>query len=329
MLLVSVHISDEIKAGDIEALQKQLNGSLGNLLAGYGITDELQIEVSIRKFNEPRIALIYINNRVLHTVPFFLAGDTWFFARDMHVEKNNTEVNVMSDLFFSHEDDAKMRLLYDYVCEAVKQNPQMLVSDDFAAELCAAAQMQRTTENITGIKNLLQYVLKYHISVNRFYTRINELQEKTVASLAEDIIESCKNKEIRIACQQQYLMDLVNEYNDGDNDIYKLVDEAMFYELGIDFPDVKFITDEDISYGRFKILVNDFESCAYKGLLPGELIIQKADDYALPASVSKTQTLIHPANGNECWLFYSSQLTAPIEPQVWHPFAFMALHLVY
>ncbi|HEY6976727.1 MAG TPA: hypothetical protein VH396_10590, partial [Chitinophagaceae bacterium] len=264
MLLIVVNINSNIIVDDIQALQQKLSGTLIGLLNRYGIADTLKVEVSKNKAVVNGIAFICVNNYAGLIVPYYLANSLWHFARGKYIQKKASETSVLSELMYHQNAKEINQFLHDYVIESIKCNINLLISEEFIESLLTDTFEESHNLLKPALENLVHEVTRYHISIHHFRDEIVWLKTKTALVLAEELIAEFRSKEVKIICSSEYLFDLISKFNDIDSEIFKTIDEGMFYEFGIDFPDVKFVTG-DLPYGYFKIQVNDFESCLFKG----------------------------------------------------------------
>jgi hypothetical protein len=324
MLTIAAHINSNIVVDDIQTLQQKLQDTLTGLLDRYGINDTLKVDVN-NKSKSDDIAFIRINNYEQLIVPYYLANALWHFARNNHVQKKASETAVLSELVYHKKAKEINQFLHDYIIENIKCNINLLISDEFIDNLLADTFEASNSFLKPALKDLINEVLKYHISIHHFRKKISRLNTTNVIPLSEELIAEFRSKEVKIICSSDYLLKLITKFNDSDSEVFKTVDEVMFYEFGIDFPDVKFITG-NLPYGYFKIRVNDFESCLFKGLDPDEVVIQKTYAFTISPQDNK-ENILHPANDSECIVVTASSVSSR-EFQVWPPFAFTALHLV-
>jgi len=324
MLIIAVHINSNIVVDDIQTLQQKLQDTLTGLLDRYGINDILKVDVN-NKSKSHDIAFIRINNYEQLIVPYYLANALWHFARNNHIQKKASETAVLSELIYHKNAKEINQFLHDYIIESIKCNINLLISDEFIHNLLTDTFEASNNFLKPALEDLINEVLKYHIAIHHFRKKISRLNTTNAIPLSEELIAEFRSKEVKLICSSDYLLNLITKFNDGDSEVFKTVDEGMFYEFGIDFPDVKFITG-DLPYGYFKMQVNDFESCLCKGLDPDEAVIQKTYAFTISPQNNK-ENILHPANDSECIVVTASSVSSR-EFQVWPPFAFMALHLV-
>ena len=177
MLLVHVQLSSDIKTGDTAGLQQHIHEALQKICVRYGIKDELQTEFSAEHIEKHRAAIICINGEEIDCVPFYLAGDAWFFAQGKHIEKNNSELAAIDEILASDKAELKNKFVADYVCEAVKQNIHALITDDFVSKIRDDLHLESLDEGDKKIKTVLQDLISfprlgrgaYHVWFRNYY----------------------------------------------------------------------------------------------------------------------------------------------------------------
>ncbi len=326
MLPVTININPRIKLANSKALEQRLKETLQHVMQRYGIQYEMEVKL-IQQEPADCIVSVHINNEEL-APSYFLANSIWCFTKDKHIENNNSEKILLNEISKSNDEKIVEQFLHDYVIEIVKENMEALVTDELVEKILDEQGVPFRNAFYLAGRILIKKLFAHHISIDRFRSRFNEIADKNAEELAEEIIAESRNKMVTIVCSENYFLDIISGFNNSDKNIFKTIDEGMFYELGIDFPDVEFKMDDDVPYGLFKICINDFETRLIKGLNAAEAIILQTDfTVAENFSSSQLQTIIHPANNRLCNIINDTD-EAPPEVQIWPPFAFMALYLV-
>ncbi|MEP6512802.1 MAG: FHIPEP family type III secretion protein [Parafilimonas sp.] len=326
MLPVTININPRIKLANSKALEQRLKETLQHVMQRYGIQYATEVKV-IQQEPADYVVSVHINGEELVS-SYFLANFIWCYTKDMHIENNNSEKILLNEISEYNDEKIVEPFLHDYVIEIVKENMEALVTDELVEKILDEQGLPFRNAFYFAGKILIKKLLAHHISIDRFRSRFNEIADKNAEDLGEEIIAESRNKMVTIVCSENYFLDIISGFNNSDKNIFKTIDEGMFYELGIDFPDVEFKMNDDVPYGLFRICVNDFETMLIKGLNATEAIILQTDlIVAENFSSSHLQTIIHPANNRLCNIINDTD-EAPPDVQIWPPFAFMALYLV-
>jgi type III secretory pathway component EscV len=113
------------------------------------------------------------------------------------------------------------------------------------------------------------------------------------------------------------------------SEMFSLMQEGLFYELGVTLPDVQFATDRNLQSHSFKFRLNGVECAPVSGLGPDEFLVNDTAD-RLSLLRIQARDAENPANGSQCAIV-RGQTQEDICKQAglttWGPRGFLVLHL--
>lgn len=214
---------------------------------------------------------------------------------------------------------------------------QFLTDDEvnnFISNCKSTNKFLTTKSHFTNqIKLALTEAISYGFSIKRFKDYFNDksLSLKNLDNGLEEIINTC---EIRL-----FLSD-----NDYKNWIHKpskstpkedlleqqlgLMNDGLFYELGIIYPPVQIQTDSSLNDSHYRIEWNDFHFPPIKGLDENKVLVNDTVDRLTLLNINGEATT-NPANNNEC-AFISSDFKNIAEQAgitTWNQTGYLVLHL--
>lgn len=115
---------------------------------------------------------------------------------------------------------------------------------------------------------------------------------------------------------------------DNLNDMYILMQDGLFYELGIVFPKVKWDLNDRFDNNEFQYQINDVTYPSVLGLSPNECLVNDTVDNLTLHNV-KGKAAINPANGSECAIINAADAKTCESAGLttWDPHGYLILHL--
>ena len=113
------------------------------------------------------------------------------------------------------------------------------------------------------------------------------------------------------------------------SEMFSLMHDGLFYELGMTLPDVQFATDRNLQSHSFRFRLNGVEYAPVFGLEPEEFLVNDTADRLSILQIQARDT-VNPVNGSQCAVVRGQQ-QANICKQAglttWGPRGFLVLHL--
>jgi type III secretion protein V len=92
------------------------------------------------------------------------------------------------------------------------------------------------------------------------------------------------------------------EHQPGDEEpvskLLELMDDGLFYELGLMLPPVEFEEDSELAPMEIEIWINDMPLSLRAGLAPGEMLVNDTPDRLKLEGIAEARAASNPANGN-------------------------------
>ena len=124
-----------------------------------------------------------------------------------------------------------------------------------------------------------------------------------------------------------------NELNDSSSfgkvdEMFSLMQEGLFYELGIAFPQVRREIDKNLEDDEFYFQINDVSYPVIKGLKPEKILVSDTTKRLLELNIEGSPA-INPANGQECSVAGEVHAVACkiAGLTTWNPMGYLILHL--
>ncbi len=113
------------------------------------------------------------------------------------------------------------------------------------------------------------------------------------------------------------------------SEMFSLMQDGLFYELGVTLPDVQFATDRNLQSHSFRFRLNGVEYAPVSGLGPDEFLVNDTADRLTLLRIQARDT-VNPVNGSQCAIV-RGQAQEDICKQAglttWGPRGFLVLHL--
>jgi type III secretory pathway component EscV/tetratricopeptide (TPR) repeat protein len=113
------------------------------------------------------------------------------------------------------------------------------------------------------------------------------------------------------------------------SEMFSLMQDGLFYELGVMFPEVQLTTESNLPSGCFRFRLNGVEHAPVSGLGPDEFLVNDTADRLALLQI-EAHNKVNPANGSQCAVV-TGQAQVDLCKQAglttWGPRGYLVLHL--
>lgn len=160
-----------------------------------------------------------------------------------------------------------------FIEQVLLHNRHLLMNE--AAAAAAWKSLYPSAVVPDGFADVLQSVLKQGIGLNdqqRLCEAFNESMRDEWPSdvLAENLINRFSASTIAIHFSENWFDTLSQHLSDSDKEVFKTMKEDLFYELGILYPEIRFVMNNGMPDTYFQVQLNDVLFLPVKGLEPHE-----------------------------------------------------------
>ena len=250
-----------------------------------------------------------------------LASSIFYYCRREHLRQIYSVPVLMDELAKSKPEDIR-QFLTVFTEQVLTCNRYLMIDEDSAAATWNEATCQNSVPD--GLTDVLRLLLKQGIGLTdqvSLYKAFNNSisYSWTMEMLAENLVDQLSAPAIELRMPDAWFETLSKHVSDADKGVFKLMKEGLFYELGILYPEIKFIMDDSLPDEYFQVRLNNLFFLPVKGLRPGEYLVSKE---AAGANSSNTP-VINPANGSQHYI--SSDLPIPGDVNKWSHWEFIVL----
>jgi type III secretion protein V len=204
--------------------------------------------------------------------------------------------------------------------EAVKRRPLMLFGPqqrtaytDYLQELSRhafTAQERNTIEQSLAVVVDLSVPIGRHEAVCET-VRSGLDQGKTAEDIAEELISALILNTVDVAMPRDYLKRLAKTDTGEGHDKIPQVREDLFYELGLRYPEFRFVPSDELAAGCFAFTINNVTSLPWVGLSPEQYIVNSSPRVLAGRTIDAAPAL-NPVSGGE-WSIVDDSHKAELE----------------
>jgi flagellar biosynthesis component FlhA len=310
------------------ALSDSVRCRCSDLLAALGLPGEPRIEISRTTNGEQseRILRLRVNGVAMpHPGELSLAAYCYVAGAPM---RDSTAGEYEEWLQTRREADPALLEWAGLCCvEILKRRPGLLASPAIMEAYLESLDIDgqaagRGVYDASLLRAILAQVLAQRISLADLATVAEVLKRCGDARMppedvVEELLEELRPRVLEILIEPTYLKQIVLDEN--DTDMFPLLRDGLYYELGVRFPDFRFVETEDMGAKGFCFRINDLTSLPRRGLAAGTCMVgEEPGDGAL----------LNPANGNRCREIDQAERenVAP-GPHIWSPMGYIVLAL--
>ncbi len=189
---------------------------------------------------------------------------------------------------------------------------------------------------IAAFQDMLSEAVSLGLRLNRFREISRNLPEPTESKrnwirFFEDAFPEC-NIRVYLARENHYRwIESGISNKQGEQDFKQKIDlmnDGLFYELGLVFRNIDFYVDESLEAPFFRVEWNDFRLPPEKGLSEDKVLVNETTDRLTLLSI-KGESAINPANGAECAIIpvEHSKIAEQAGLTTWDSSAYLILNL--
>lgn len=220
------------------------------------------------------------------------------------------------------------------IMEIVHRNRALLVDEAIARSIGETPSFDVSTSGkqlpITILHQLLATLVQRCYSVRRWeaYTPEKDTAGWSFLQYYNDILAAVDATSIRVALNPAYHKMKDSNSPETLRKMVALMQEGLFYELGIFFPQVEWSVDESLAGDAFQIQINDVQYPVAFGLKPEECLVNDTAERLLLLNI-EGKPAINPANGQECAIIAKANagVCEMAGLTTWNPLGYLILHL--
>jgi len=204
------------------------------------------------------------------------------------------------------------------------------VSEDMVRLLMPGIQEPETTRRC---REIVDELLSLGITL-RNKSLIAEISEKHLGNpevawndFREELIERLASPGIALFFNKDYFSDIIA--GSGKENLFELMRDGLFYELGIRYPPFIISFDDELPYQAFYFSINAYTSLPLVGLKGGAEILVNESVEKLKLMGIEGKAAVNPANGNPICIVYIKEQHNPVLSGMitWNSFGYFILCL--
>jgi type III secretory pathway component EscV len=280
----------------------QIARGLADLAHQLGIPGRPRVEVKTSDAPLPRL---YVHGS-LRPFSLQLVQELFAYFSDVGLSSKRLTFSWPPEIKESLSDKKLAALMVQLVVEVAKQRPEILLSAEQTAVYLRPLQKGlpgATSLPLPRVTRILKHVLKLGLSIANTELVIEHVAQAGAEKcddhdLAESLAPGLRSDAITIEMQGSYLQALVGvqlvegqsilvndaRLSEQVRDQFKMLSDALFYELGIRVPDIVLAASARIQQRYFSIKVDHYKGLPSCGLEPDQLLVNDT-----VANVSKVQ----------------------------------------
>lgn len=133
-----------------------------------------------------------------------------------------------------------------------------------------------------------------------------ESEDRHFLHYFDSLIKDVNTTSIRVSYNKEY-HELVQSSKEHFDEMCSMMQDGLFYELGIAFPKIVWEIDNNLKSDEFQFKINDLRYPIAFGLGPGKFLVNDTVDRLLLLNV-KGEKAINPANDVECAIISKSDV---------------------
>lgn len=190
--------------------------------------------------------------------------------------------------------------------ETLKQQPSVLLDDAMTDVLQSAWLKPDARRPAAWLRPILSAVLDAWLSFAGKSDRIaaelagNGTADRAPAEIAENLIAALRPATVDIRLPEADLRALTLGNDTSMQDTFELLRDGLFYELGLTYPDFRFVPADDLQPGTFAFRINHVTTLPYAGLNATQYLVNAAPetlhDIGLPAQPATNPANWHPVS---------------------------------
>lgn len=313
---------------DLALLQREVQQELAAVQQGLGLPGRWDVVVT--------------SSTELARAPFALTinGERCWFSLELQQRVSSLVLDVPLDALAVDAQvwtESQLHQFLRLMCsQIVKERPTVLLTADVVTAYRNALRAEVVAEALpseTVLREMLSAALSLWLSVVDAKTVARVWQESahandSVAAAQELLIAALRPGEIEVHLSEAYLREMTSQSSSEEQGIFGLLREGLFYELGLQFPDVRFVLTDELPAHWFRFRLNHLTTLPWRGLAAGECLLNDAADRLRVLGI-ESRPALNPANRNA--VSVATQEAKPVAEQAgvisWSPLGYLILAL--
>lgn len=214
-----------------------------------------------------------------------------------------------------------------FVYGALSDQAALLLSDSTLAAYRDLLPERLMDCALTALRDALAPLLAMRISLRAVET-IAEVLESAPESASETLFAALRPQQLAIRCSQATLRQLTETATESEQQLFALMRDGLFAELGVHLPSFAFTADDSLPLDQFRLQINDLLSLPWQGLRTDQVLVSATVEQLRERGVP-SEPAYNVATGRLIALAHSADAEA-IRAEgfhVWTPFSHLILNI--
>ncbi|MFQ3535872.1 MAG: FHIPEP family type III secretion protein [Aggregatilineales bacterium] len=205
-------------------------------------------------------------------------------------------------------------------------------ADRLLTEPVLAAYRDRLPETLASypleaLRKLLAPLLALRLCVGRAEV-IAEVLQNSADEPSEALLATLRPQQLAIACSEVTLRNLTVSAQANEHELFTVMRDGLFYELGIRLPSLTFAIDDSLPLNQFSLALNDLPSVPWQGLNAEQVLVHAGAEQLRERGIP-AEPAYNIASGRRAALAHRADADA-IRAEgfhVWTPFGHLVLNV--
>lgn len=283
------------------AISEEVSRGLADLLLVLGIPGDAAVELIATKDQDRLLHLVVNEERCL-----FPEELLWRIHSYIH---GTPLSQVQSPEILKTAEAEPVQFLRLSCLEIMKRQPTIL----FGADQCAAYQASLPTPDpqprgwppsSEWLLPVLSQALSLGLSIADQQAVANVLGEgigkgRSQIEVGEDLVLALRPDVVEIRLPREYLQQMTTADAQRGHNTFALMRDGLFYELGLRYPNFRFVPGAELKAGSFGFKINHLTTLPHIGLRADQFLVNDTPDRVSLLGI-QGKPAINPANGNAC-----------------------------
>jgi flagellar biosynthesis component FlhA len=214
-----------------------------------------------------------------------------------------------------------------FVYGALSDQAALLLSDSALAAYRDLLPEPLMDCSLTALRDALRLPLAMRVSLRNVDT-VAQVLERAPESAGEALFAALRPQRLAICCAQATLRQLTEMATEDEQQLFGLMRDGLFDELGVPLPSFAFAIDDALPLNQFSLQINDLPSLPWQGL-SAERVLVGATVEQLRARGVPSEPAYNVATGRLIAIAHSADAEA-IRAEgfhVWTPFGHLILNI--
>lgn len=274
----------------------------------------------------PVVTMHFAKKRVSHFVQVIINGNECSFHSELpaivysyvHDSQHGlTELSkwskMSSEIWMTkspQEDQSLITFISMLVGEILKISPSLLLGKEHLETYWQSLGLKDSIKNqrpevLERLLDVFKEILELRVSIadkQSISEIINERWDSDdvgIDHLREKLIEKLSSEEVVIFIHKEYFRAITKEWPKKEGDLFGLMRDGLFYELGLRYPKFRITFSNALRPGVFHFKINDLLTPPITGLGTDECLVNDTVDRLTLLNIKGTSA-VNPANGSEC-----------------------------